>query len=383
MATNGANPASAGKRGSVSDPKAEYSKRLESYLQIAAAKNRVHIQIGNFKLAVVAVGLVARLFRPRSPRLQLRMALVPDRRLLHPRLIHQRVIRARTRAETAAAMYRRGIARIEDRWAGTGQTGDRFRDPRARLRRRSRPLRPRLPVRIALHRASADGRKPARSLAEDRHRTRAEILERQQLVAELRDKLDLHRDLGVIGEELRARLNPESLVGWAEGKREMPGAIWHFAAVFLALAFIVTFAWSIAQPQLLARLVRARSRNFFSARAPSSRAPRKRRRFLQRRRAGVVRRCLAAIGARALRIPAIAIVDRANSSRDGANASPLDSPARANRILDRRASQFDRPSPRTPAALFHPGRIRRRVVAPPPRSAHARQRRQSSAKSKR
>ncbi|MBV9886941.1 MAG: mismatch repair protein, partial [Acidobacteria bacterium] len=77
--------------------------------------------------------------------------------------------------------------------------------------------------------------------------TRSEILERQKIVAELRDKLDLQRDLGVMGEELRARLNPEMLVGWAEGKREMPGRIWHFAAIFLALAFVATFAWSIAQ----------------------------------------------------------------------------------------------------------------------------------------
>ena len=60
--------------------------------------------------------------------------------------------------------------------------------------------------------------------------SRAKIIERHQLVTELRDKLDLQHDLAVTGEELRARLNPESLVAWAEGKREMPAAIWHFAA---------------------------------------------------------------------------------------------------------------------------------------------------------
>ena len=42
----------------MSDPHDEYSKRLETYLQIVAAKNRLHIRIGNFKLAVVATGLV-------------------------------------------------------------------------------------------------------------------------------------------------------------------------------------------------------------------------------------------------------------------------------------------------------------------------------------
>ena len=204
--------------------------------------------------------------------------------------------------------------------------------------------------------------------------THAEILERQQLVAELRDKLDLQRDLGVMGEELRARLNPESLVAWAEGKREMPGAVWHFAAIFLALAFVATFAWSIAELNSWPVLVRARPRNCFPPRALPSRTPRQRRRFLQRGRLGAFRRCLATIGARALRIATTPIVDGRTQSR-WRHREPLDSPARSNRILDRRAPQLDRPHSRTPAALFHPGRVRRRVVAPPPRSPHARQRR--------
>ena len=43
-------------------------------------------------------------------------------------ILHGRVLRAKVRANTAAEFYRKGIARIEDRWAGTGQTGERFRD---------------------------------------------------------------------------------------------------------------------------------------------------------------------------------------------------------------------------------------------------------------
>ena len=143
-------------------------------------------------------------------------------------------------------MYRRGIARIEDRWAGTGQTGDRFRDP-------EHVYADDLDLfgRGCLFELLSTARLPMgeTQLASwlKTPSTRAEILERQKIVAELRDKLDLQRDLGVMGEELRARLNPEMLVGWAEGKREMPGAVWHFAAIFLGLAFIATFAWSIAQ----------------------------------------------------------------------------------------------------------------------------------------
>src|SRR5690348_18273480 len=43
---------------------------------------------------------------------------------------HARILQARIRAQRAAELYRRGIARIEDRWAGTGPTGERFQDLR-------------------------------------------------------------------------------------------------------------------------------------------------------------------------------------------------------------------------------------------------------------
>ena len=230
----------------MSDPKSEYSKRLESYLQIAAAKNRVHIQIGNFKLAVVAVGLVLAYLSFARHAFNSEWLWVPIIAYLILGWIHQRVICARGRAETAAAMYRRGIARIDDRWAGTGQTGDRFRDP-------NHVYADDLDLfgRGCLFELLSTARLPMgeNQLANwlKTPSTRAAILERQKLVAELRDKLDLQRDLAVMGEELRTRLNPESLVGWAEGKREMPAAIWHFAAIFLALAFLGTFAWSIAE----------------------------------------------------------------------------------------------------------------------------------------
>jgi MutS domain V len=233
-------------RGSVSDPKSEYSKRLESYLQIVAAKNRVHIQIGNRKLLVVAVGLVLAYLSLGRRAFSSEWLWLPILAYLVLAWIHQRVIRARTRAETAVAMYRRGIARIEDRWAGTGQTGERFRDP-------NHVYADDLDLfgRGCLFELLSTARLPMgeNQLASwlKAPSTRAEILERQKLLAELREKLDLQRDLGVMGEELRARLNPESLVGWAEGKREMPGSIWHFAAILLALAFLGTFAWSVGE----------------------------------------------------------------------------------------------------------------------------------------
>jgi hypothetical protein len=223
----------------VSDPHGEYSKRLETYLQVVAAKNRLHIHVGNIKLAVIVVGLVLAWFGLHKEVLPWFWVAFPVVVYLALAFSHERILRARSRAESAAAFYRRGIARIEDRWAGTGQTGERFRDPKHVYDEDLDLFGPgclfdllstaRLPMgenQLAKW-LSAPSSKPA-------------ILERQGLIAELREKLDLHRDLAVTGEELRARLNPESLTGWAETKRVMPGPGRRFQAVLLSVAAIAT-----------------------------------------------------------------------------------------------------------------------------------------------
>ncbi len=224
------------------DPHVEYSKRLETYLQIVAAKNRLHIQVGNSKLAIVAAGLVLVWLSLAKHWLSPNWLLLPIGLYIVLAIFHERTIRARTRAETAAALYRRGIARIEDHWTGTGQTGDRFRDEKhvyaedldlfgkgclfellstARL-----PMGENWLAKWLL----APSPKPA-------------VLERQGLIAELREKLDLHRDLAVTGEELRARLNPESLTAWAEGQPVLPTVAWRVVAAVLAIAAAGAFVF--------------------------------------------------------------------------------------------------------------------------------------------
>ena len=45
-------------------------------------------------------------------------------------VIHDRVDRALRRAARGIAYYERALARVENRWIGTGSQGERFRDPR-------------------------------------------------------------------------------------------------------------------------------------------------------------------------------------------------------------------------------------------------------------
>ena len=114
--------------GGVSDPHVEYAKRLQTYVEIRASQNRLHTRVGNSKLAVVIVGLVLAWLSLDKDLLRSYWLLVPISIYAVLTIYHERVLRVRTRAEIAGIFYRKGIARIEDRWVGTGQPGDRFRD---------------------------------------------------------------------------------------------------------------------------------------------------------------------------------------------------------------------------------------------------------------
>ncbi len=223
----------------MSDPRQEYSNRLESRLKTLSAKDALHSRIGNLKLGVVAAGLLLAY-------LSLWRDLLPGQWLLlligvylTLALLHELVIRAKTRASSAANYYRRGITRIEDRWSGTGQSGDRFRadehvyaedlDLFGKGSLFELLSTARLPM--GENRLAAWLRRPSRKPA---------VLARQELVSEFREKLDLRENLAVTGEALRPRLDPESLVGWAEGPPELPGNVWRGVALALAVAAVAT-----------------------------------------------------------------------------------------------------------------------------------------------
>jgi hypothetical protein len=149
-------------------------------------------------------------------------------------ILHGRVLRAKNRANTAAEFYRKGIARIEDRWAGSGQTGERFRDAN-HVYAEDLDLFGHgcLFELLSTARLPMGENRLASWLCEGSER--GAILERQKLIEELREKLELREGLAVTGEDLRARLNPESMMEWAEGTSILPRGAWRVAMALLAL----------------------------------------------------------------------------------------------------------------------------------------------------
>ena len=226
------------------DPRGEYSKRLETHLRVIAEKERVHVLLGNSKLATIVVGLGFVWLSLGKHVLALRWVLAPVAIYAALAILHELTVRSRTRAETAASFYRRGFARMEDRWPGTGEFGERFRDSKhvyaddLDLFGRGGLFELLSTARLPMgeNRLAAWLRSPAST---------PEIIERQKLLAELREKVDLREDMAVIGQELRVRLDPESLSSWAEGKNTLPSSVFRTVAVLLAATFVVSFYYFI------------------------------------------------------------------------------------------------------------------------------------------
>jgi hypothetical protein len=227
----------------------EYARRLQERERSAAQLERLHLRIGYVRLLLgIAVGAMAWwafarhafsgwwLAAPIAV-----FALVAAR--------HSKILQARIRAGRAAELYRRGLARIEDRWAGTGETGERFQDLR--------------------HVYAADldlfGNASLFQLLSTA-RTRMgedtlgswllapaeveEIGERQAAVADLRDRLDLREDVGVLGEGVG--IHPEALLQWAEAPPQLRwGWVRVVAPILAALAIataVIWGAWGIILP---------------------------------------------------------------------------------------------------------------------------------------
>jgi MutS domain V len=219
--------------------------RLERFTSAVAAKHRQHVRVGNTKLGVIVTGLALAWMSLAREWVSPYWLAVPLCLYAALALLHEHIVRTRSRAETAAEFYRKGLARIEDRWAGTGQTGDRFRDePHVYADDLDLFGRGGLFELLCIARLPMGENQLAHWLRFPS--AKEDILERQSLIHELRDKLDLRQDLAVNGEDLRTRFNPESLVGWAESQRVLPKSPWRFVAAFLALGTVAAILYYFA-----------------------------------------------------------------------------------------------------------------------------------------
>jgi hypothetical protein len=160
-------------------------------------------------------------------------------------IAHQAARRARARADRAADFYRKGLARIEDRWQGNGQQGAQFDDPRhvyasdLDLFGKGGMFELLCTVRTRMGEEHlAQWLKSPAPLSE--------IRARHAGISDLKDRIDLREELAVIGEHANVGIHPAALLKWAETPNRLvsPWMVW--AGVLLPiLAVACTVYWGV------------------------------------------------------------------------------------------------------------------------------------------
>jgi len=241
-------------------PADEYRQRQSVRESRVARLEKMHIALGNLRLALAASALVLAWLSLRSHLLSPWWLLAPVVAFAVIAFWHSQILRSRELAQRAVAFYARGLARIEDRWSGSGETGERFSDPHhvyaadldlfgpsslfqllsaARTRMGEETL-----ARWLLSPAKVD-----------------EIRKRHAAVEELRDQLDLREDLAVLGQDVSVGVHPEALATWAESPNQMAPRWLVWVAPLLAaaavLGAIAWAVWDVATPLVVVIVVEA------------------------------------------------------------------------------------------------------------------------------
>jgi len=238
----------------------EYRQRLKDRESRVAHREQIHIRLGNLRLvlAVVAAGMAWESLRRHD--LSPWWLAVPIAVFVCIAAYHSHILRARDLAQRAVAFYRNGLARIEDRWAGTGQTGERFSDPH-HVYAADLDLFGRGGLFELL--STARTRIGEEALAKWLLMPSAvgQIEERHIAVRELRDQLDLREDLAILGEDASVGVHPEALLQWAEAPNQMRPEWLQWFAVMLGVSAVAgAVIWGmtgIVTPLILIVLIEA------------------------------------------------------------------------------------------------------------------------------
>jgi hypothetical protein len=224
-------------------PKSLYSERLHQLGRDLEGEHHRDKLFGYAKLAIAAFALLSVLFLLRHTAF-IELIVLPVILYLVLAIFHQRAInriRLRTRS---IDFYQRGMDRLENRWAGKGETGDRFLDQQH-------------PYARDLDLFGTAGLFELLSTA----RTRAgeetlaawllapapvdEALARQSATRDLAPRVAFRESLYLLGDTVRAGVNPEALAAWGQRPPAFPSSAIRIATSLLTLLWLASLvAWA-------------------------------------------------------------------------------------------------------------------------------------------
>lgn len=226
------------------DPRAELSRRLAARRDAVARLDGRDAATSRGRLAAFVAALALAWLSLGAHRISAAWLAVPLAAFVALAALHDRVFRARARLRRAIAFHERALARLDGRFAGTGTPGDEWADPahpcaldldlfgkgslfELLCAARTRPGEARLASWL-LAPAPPD-----------------EVRARQRAVAALAPRLDLREDLAVLGDDVRAAVNPAALAAWGEAPGLVEPWLLQASLALAAAAVGAAVAWAL------------------------------------------------------------------------------------------------------------------------------------------
>ncbi len=233
------------------EPNSEYSTRLENRRSLVAVEAAKYRRVGIVRIVflVFAAAILLRVVTATHTRIGYWLIPVVIISLILIG-IHQQIFKQQKRFERAAKFYERGLARLAGNWIGVGNAGESYRNA-------LHPYAEDLDIfgRGSLYELLCSARTRA---GEDTlaawllaPASREEIHLRQQAIEELKPKLDLREDLALLGEDLRAGINPEALSAWSKTPALLSSKLGRAGALILGALAIITLVLAAFTESLL------------------------------------------------------------------------------------------------------------------------------------
>jgi len=207
-----------------------------------AQLDRADARVAGMRLAVFAAAIAIAVAAFGAGALSARWLAAPFAAFVALLVWHDRVFRARGRARRAVAFHEAALARMDGRFVGQGGAAEGFAHPAHPYAddldlfgkgslfelldtARTRPGQERLAAWL-LAPAAPD-----------------EVRSRQRAVADLAPRLDLREDLAVLGEDVRAAVDPTSLAAWGAAPPLLPAGVTPIALLLAAAGVGAAWAW--------------------------------------------------------------------------------------------------------------------------------------------
>jgi len=221
-------------------PLAEYQSRLAQRRDVAEREERRFRWIGNIRLIIGICGVIVAFFVFGETIVSPWWLVLPAAVFAGLVVLHSRVVESWERASRAVKFYERGMARLENRWMGAGETGERFRNA-SHVYEEDLDLFGKGSLFELL--SAARTRSGEDTLAQWLliAASNQEAAARQQAIQELRPRLDMREDLAIRGEGVRSNLDQDAVAAWGEAPEVSYPAGARVIAPFLAGAVVVTF----------------------------------------------------------------------------------------------------------------------------------------------